>query len=158
MYLCARESRVGASPDAQSIASPIFGTAEYGVRSHVAADLEAPRAGIVFASANTPAATLIACGVQYERSALRRLGWSSIKVLAFRDPLGALDGNLGFRFRVNGTYGSQRFLIYQDIFIFTQGHAGIELEAFRASVPVPLSTERRLFTLLYSRAEAHKLS
>ena len=49
------------------------------------------------------------------------------------------------------------FSFYLDFLGFVSGPAEIDLNALSISKPVPSATERRLLSLLHSRAEAHKL-
>lgn len=53
-----------------------------------------------------------------------------------------------------GTKGRSNY--YEDFFAFIVGSTVITLNATGDPHPVPAGTERRLLTLLYSRAEAHK--
>lgn len=55
-----------------------------------------------------------------------------------------------------GTTGRSNY--YEDFFAFMVGSSVITLNATGDPHPFPAGTERRLLSLLYSRAEAHKLS
>jgi len=56
-------------------------------------------------------------------------------------------------FGMTGTTGRSNY--YEDFFAFIVGSTVITLNATGDPHPVPAATERRLLSLLYSRAEAH---
>ena len=56
-------------------------------------------------------------------------------------------------FGMTGTTGRSNY--YEDFFAFVVGSTVITLNATGDPHPVPAATERRLLSLLYSRAEAH---
>jgi hypothetical protein len=58
-------------------------------------------------------------------------------------------------FGTTGTTGRSNY--YEDFFAFVVGSTVITLNATADPHPVPAGTERRLLSLLYTRAEAHKL-
>ncbi len=75
-----------------------------------------------------------------------------------------LAGIAGYGLRVQGTVpgtGShdekQRFPFYEDTFGFAVGPAEIVLHADGVAEPFPAAEERRLLSLLYTRARAHAL-
>lgn len=75
-----------------------------------------------------------------------------------------LAGVAGYGLRVQGTLAAavyhlkQRPVFYEDTFGFAVGSAEIVLHANSATRPFPLAEERRLLSLLYARAKAHRLA
>jgi len=87
-----------------------------------------------------------------------QLLYGPLTISPVRSPLPALDGGYGLRIDQTLLRGGQiRIRIYHDVFGFSSGPAEIILTATGFSRPVPSSTERRLLSLLYSRAKANEL-
>ena len=87
-----------------------------------------------------------------------QLHYGPLTVSALPDPLPGVEASFGLRIVQSLLRGGQiRHRIYHDILGFLSGPVEIELKATGFSRPVPLATEQRLLSLLYSRAEAHAL-
>jgi hypothetical protein len=76
-----------------------------------------------------------------------------------RAPLAGIDASFGLRLTVvlAARRGGHRFYLYLDSLGFRDGPAEIGLNLSGFSHPVSSATERRLLSMLYARARAHKL-
>lgn len=107
-----------------------------------------------------------ACFLRFQEGANKNLNkgragqllYGPLTVSSLPDLLPGVDGSYGLRITQSLLRGGQVHLhIYHDVFGFLSGPAEIELTATGLSKPVPLATEKRLLSLLYSRAQAHAL-
>jgi hypothetical protein len=85
-----------------------------------------------------------------------------ISVSSLPNQLPGADGSFGLRIATTAIgrslQGAQtRTHVYTDLFGFVSGAAEINLTATGIARPVPSATEQRLLSLLFSRAQAHKL-
>jgi hypothetical protein len=71
-------------------------------------------------------------------------------------PLPGIPGSFGIRIETP-LLGAHTGSNYVDAVAFVHGRSSVTLYATGILRPVPAATERRLLSLLYSRAEAHKL-
>ena len=90
-----------------------------------------------------------------------KLIFSHVKVSALRSPVQDIPAyglriSSDFAIKTPGTKGPSRY--YEDFLGFAVGPAVIVLSDTSSPRPFPAATERRLLSLLYSRAKAHKLS
>ncbi len=84
--------------------------------------------------------------------------YGPLTVSALPAPLPGVAQSFGFRIAQSLLRDGQlRLRIYHDVFGFLVGPAEVELQATGFSRPVPSATEKRLLSLLYSRANANKL-
>lgn len=88
--------------------------------------------------------------------------YGQISVSSLPNLLPGAQGSFGLRLRTTLTtreLGGRpaKVPIYLDEYGFISGPAEINLTATGFSTPVPVKTEQRLLTLLYSRTQAHKL-
>jgi hypothetical protein len=74
-------------------------------------------------------------------------------------PVAGIGESFGLRFTVTflATRTGHRFHLYLDFLGFLEGPAEISLNTSGFTRPVSAATERRLFSTLYRRAQAHKL-
>lgn len=163
--------------DVVRIASPSLRRQAFRAISSVAADLNdrANPASLAAEDTRDIAAAVsqhgVACQERYFQREYTRPGVSRVEVATLPNPLSGIYGGVGFRFRVTvaGTHVGEVMVgtpktrkpipvvVYADVFLLAVGSAGIELEADGIAEPFPQETERRLISLLYRRAEAHKL-
>jgi hypothetical protein len=163
--------------DVVRMVSPGLRRQTFGAISSVAADLNGPANPASVAAEDTRdlAATAsqhgVACQERYFQREYTRPGVSRVEVATLPNPLSGIYGGAGFRFRVTvagtrvgevktGAPKTRRpisVVVYADVFVLDLGRASIELEASGIAEPFPQEAERRLISLLYRRAEAHKL-
>ncbi|MGD0454948.1 MAG: hypothetical protein ABSB69_15245 [Solirubrobacteraceae bacterium] len=163
--------------DVVRIASPSLRRQAFGAISSVAADLNGPANPASVAAEDTrdlaAAASKhgVACQERYFQREYTRPGVSRVEVASLPNPISGIYGGVGSRFRVTvagmhvgevkaGAPKTRKpisVVVYADVFLLAVGSAGIELEAGGIAKPFPQETERRLVSLLYRRAEAHKL-
>ena len=159
------------------IVSPTLRHQMFEVMSSIAVDLTGPAnsARVAAEDARDLAATAskrgVACQERYLQRANTHPGVTRAEVASMPSPLSGTHGSVGLRFRttVVGTHAATvragiattrkpiQVALYTDAFFLYVGRAGIALEAFGITKPFPPATERRLISLLYSRARAHKL-
>ncbi len=84
--------------------------------------------------------------------------FSHVQVSALPSPIQGVPAfglriSADFAIKVPGTKGASRY--YEDFFGFATGHAVVVLSDTSSPRPVPAATERRLLSLLHTRAEAN---
>jgi hypothetical protein len=131
------------------------GTEEEVVRSVVRVAQSAATAANQL-SANR-SASVLACYQRLLRSRSSGPSVASISVSSLPNPLQGVPGSFAYRLSTRASVSrGAPVAIYQDVFGFAVGRAQIELNAIRASRPVSAATERRLLSLLLSRAKANE--
>jgi hypothetical protein len=101
-------------------------------------------------------AHLLAQEVAHERTGKARYGSVTISKLA--TPLPGVDETFQYRITTTITAGLRRIPLYIDLLGFVSGPAEVDVTAIGAPQPASTEAEQRLLSLLYSRAEAHKLA
>lgn len=170
---------VPARRDVVRIVSPSLRSRAFRAISSVAADLKGPASPVAVAAEDTrdlvAAASKrgVACQERYFQREYTRSGAGRVGVASLPNPLTGIYGGRGFRFRlamtVAGTHMGEikagapntrkpiSIVVYVDVFLLDVQRAGVELETGGITKPFPREAERRLISLLYRRAEAHKL-
>jgi hypothetical protein len=100
-----------------------------------------------------------ACYERFLRKQSRRspAGPYVISVSALPSPLPGVSGSFAYRVMKRASHpAADRIPIYVDFFGFTAGRVEVALTGLRVSQPFPAATERRLLSLLLSRAKANE--
>jgi hypothetical protein len=159
------------------VPSPELHEDEYKVVSDIGTDLRTSLSTAQFIADSAHVRSVerssrgIACVKSYIQRRYSQSGLSRVEVSSLANPLSGVDGSSDLRFRVTGYSTSEskssapesaktityKVVLYDDFFLLDVGRATIELQVEGTAKEIPLATERRLLSLLYSRAKAHSV-